>query len=96
MKNIIEELWYGNIQPLERSIRGDSEYDKLRRELSEKLDSFLPALSEEMRNRFEEITDVIWDMGALGQTDAFVHGFRLGARFVMDVTGEYKGQFEAR
>jgi len=25
--------------------------------------------------------------------DAFIYGFRLGARMMMDVVGEYKGQF---
>ncbi len=33
-------------------------------------------------------------MGKLmGEEDAFIYGFRLGARMIMDVVGEYKGQF---
>ncbi|MBE6598210.1 MAG: hypothetical protein E7638_02070 [Ruminococcaceae bacterium] len=94
MKNMIEELWYGNLRPSERVIRGGSEYDGLRKDLSERLDEISPLLSENAQAKFEEIINGLGHMTALSEADAFVQGFRMGAKLIMDMMGEYEGQFE--
>jgi hypothetical protein len=32
-------------------------------------------------------------MTMLSEEDSFIYGFRLGARMILDVIGDYKGQF---
>lgn len=90
---VLKELWRGNISPTERSVRPGSDYKKASLEICEQLDRFMENLTPEEKKRWEAISDLRNDMALLGEEDAFIYGFRLGARMVMDVVGEYKGQF---
>ena len=33
------------------------------------------------------------EMNYLHEEDIFIYGFRMGARMILDVVGDYKGQF---
>jgi hypothetical protein len=33
------------------------------------------------------------DMNMLSEEDIFIYGFRMGARMILDVVGDHKGQF---
>ena len=83
--NILEELWYGNIQPMEVShIENNAQYkealqlvnrnyDRLQEELTEKQKELLIRYAES-RNEFSNITEL----------DAFETGFKLGAGLVIE------------
>ena len=90
---VLKELWRGNISPTERSVRPGSEYKKVSLEICERLDRFLENLTPEEKKQWEAISDLRNDMTLLGEEDAFIYGFRLGARMIMEVVGKYKGQF---
>lgn len=84
MKNFIEELYYGNIDPQARGFTKNSRikkaYDKiteLEKLLNERLDSEEKELFISFVNTSSEIT-------AESELDTFIVGFRLGARFVYD------------
>ena len=82
--DILEELWYGNIQPMELShIESNAEYkealnlvnnnyDRLQEGLTDKQKQLLMRYAES-RNEFSNITEL----------DAFKTGFKLGARLVI-------------
>lgn len=53
----------------------------------------LEILTPEGKKRWETISELRSDMTLMGEEDAFIYGFRLGARMIMDVVGEYRGQF---
>ena len=84
--NILEELWYGNIQPMELShIENNAQYkealqlvnrnyDRLQEGLTEKQKELLMRYAES-RNEFSNITEL----------DAFKTGFKLGAGLVIEV-----------
>ena len=84
--DILEELWYGNIQPMEVSqIENNaqykealnlvnSNYDRLQEGLTEKQKELLMRYAES-RNEFSNITEL----------DAFKTGFKLGAGLVIEV-----------
>jgi len=90
---VLKDLWRGNISPTERSVRPGSDYKKVSHEICEKIDRFLETLSPEEKKQWEAISDLRNDMTLMGEEDAFIYGFRLGARMMMDIVGEYKGQF---
>ncbi len=90
---VLKELWRGNISPTERSVRPGSDYKRVSAEICEQLDRFLEALTPEEKKRWEAIHDLQNDMAILGEEDAFIYGFRLGARVMLDVLGDYSGQF---
>ena len=83
--NILEELWYGNIQPMEVShIENNAQYkealnlvnrnyDRLQEGLTEKQKELLMRYAES-RNEFSNITEL----------DAFKTGFKLGAGLVIE------------
>jgi len=82
--DILEELWYGNIQPMELGhIEGtveykealqlvNSNYDRLQEGLTDKQKELLIKYAES-RNEFSNITEL----------DAFKTGFKLGAGLVI-------------
>jgi len=92
---VLKELWRGSITPTERSVRPGSDYKKTSLEICEQIDRFLENLTPEEKKQWEAINDLRNDLCLMGEKDAFIYGFRLGARIVMDVVGEYKGQFIA-
>jgi len=90
---VLKELWRGEIAPVERSVRAGSDYQKASLEICKQIDRFLENLTPEEKKQLEAIDNVRSDMTMLEAEDAFIRGFRLGARMIMDVVGEYEGQF---
>ena len=92
---VLKELWWGNISPTDRQVRQGSEYQQTAKEVREKMGEFLEPLSPEARERLEAINDLKSDLSVMANEDYFLYGFRLGARMILDIIGDYEGQFEA-
>jgi len=90
---VLKELWRGNISPTERTVRPGSGYKEICLELSKQTDSFVETLTPEGKKQLEAIDDLRSDMMIMAEEEAFIYGFHLGARMMMDVVGEYRGQF---
>ena len=90
---VLQELWRGNITPSERFVRSGSEYKKIAGKLSDEMDRLMEAISPEARKQVEAIDNLRAGMTVLANEDYFIYGFRLGARLILDVVGDYKGQF---
>lgn len=84
MKNFIEELYYGNIDPQARGFTKNSRikkaYDKIT-ELEKQLNERLDINEQEM---FKSFININSEITAESELDTFILGFRLGARFVYD------------
>lgn len=90
---VLQELWRGNITPSERFVRSGSEYKKIAGKLSDEMDRLMDAISPEARKQLENIGNLRADMTVLANEDYFIYGFRLGARLILDIVGDYQGQF---
>ena len=90
---VLQELWRGNITPSERFVRSGSEYKKIAGKLSDEMDRLMEAISPEARKQLENIGNLRADMTVLANEDYFICGFRMGAILMLDVLGDYKGQF---
>ena len=90
---VLQELWRGNITPSERFVRSGSEYKKIAGKLSDEMDRLVEMISPEARKQLENIGNLRADMAVLSNEDIFIYAFRMGARLMLDVLGEYKGQF---
>ena len=90
---VLQELWRGNITPSERFVRSGSEYKKIAGKLSDEMDRLMEMISPGARKQLENIGNLRADMAVLSNEDIFIYAFRLGARLMLDVLGEYKGQF---
>ena len=85
---ILEELYYGNVQPITRAYGPDSALMKaihLRRQNEDKL---VETLTDAQRERFEKYEDAATEAHCLSRYDAFAYafayGFRLGMRLAID------------
>ena len=84
MKNIIEALFYGNIDPQARSVKKGSYIQKQMTILANS-ESFLnEKLTGEEKKAFASFVDASSVILGKAELDSFMVGFRLGARFVYD------------
>ena len=86
---VLQDLWDGNISPSERSIRHGSLYADLSRQAIEDEVKFRKELSEKGRAIYEDYCNKQNKLLELGEADAFIQGFRLGARIILDVVTDY-------
>ena len=85
MPNVLEELYYGNISPAERSIRPGS---KVQRALQKRdaLESKLnESFTDEQKAAFEQYLSLSAEILDANCLDSFINGFRLGARFTHEM-----------
>ena len=80
MDKILEELWYGNIDPMEAVGSGGPQYKELMARNREKIAA---QLDEEMQEVLETYDDNIREMDAIAEKEAFAYGFRLGVRLAV-------------
>jgi hypothetical protein len=83
--SILEELWYGNIAPNERYLRNSAEYKKLLELLARNQDALLSRLNDEEKATFEKYADCMNEMACITEQDAFIKGFTLGAKIIIEV-----------
>lgn len=90
---VLRELWRGEISPTDRRVRQGSEYQQQATEVRKQMADFVKMLSPEAKERMETITDLKHSLSLMAEEDVFIYGFRLGARMMLDVIGDYEGQF---
>ena len=90
---VLEKLWRGGLSPSERYCNKDSEYKRLLRSLCEASEKLSSELSPEGKKALEEHEQIQLDLIGISEEDVFINAFRLGARMMLDVVGDYKGQF---
>ena len=84
MLNIIEELFYNNIDPQARMVRNGSNLQKQLGLMSDYEEQLTRTLKDEERKLFLAFVNSVSEVQAESQLDSFMVGFRLGARFVFD------------
>ena len=90
---VLRELWRGEISPTDRRVRQGSEYQQRAAEVRKQMADLAALLSPEVKERMEDINDQKHSLAVLAEEDVFIYGFRLGARMMLDVMGDYEGQF---
>ena len=90
---VLENRWRNGISPSERYCDKNSEYKKLLRNLCEASEKVSAELSPKGKQAFEEHERIQLALIGISEEDIFVNAFRLGARMMLDVIGDYKGQF---
>ena len=83
--NIIEELWYGNISPWERDFKKGSKYSELLGYIVRHEEDLKKRLNDEEIEILEKFTECTNEMYGISEREAFVRGFTLGVRIVIEV-----------
>ena len=87
---VLSELWYGNIEPQDRTIPRNSEYKKLLSKICEYEETFRGIFSPEQQTEFEDYENATISVTAICEEAAFVYGFRLGAKIMLEVLEDLK------
>ena len=82
---ILEELWYGNVAPGERSVDNGDRLWNLGRLILQNEEELAPLLSEKAKEVLEKLRDNQSELNDLNECEVFVCGFRLGARIMLEV-----------
>ena len=80
MKNIIEELWNGEINPQDTLVDNNPHYKELQHLQSRNKTELLECLSEEQKEKLEKYCDTTLEMNSVSEREAFASGFRIALR----------------
>ena len=82
---VINELWYGNIEPQDRTIPRDKDYKQLLKRICDYEEQFRGIFSPEQQKAFEDYENATISVTAISEEASFVEGFRLGAKIMLEV-----------
>ena len=84
MSNVIEELYYGNLEPQELTTEISPKLKKKLSALAKKEEDLSAILPEKEKELFANYVNAYNEFSSLSNSDSFITGFRLGARFTFD------------
>ena len=84
MKNMIDELWSGNIQPLEETTP-TVEMRDVSRHISQRTEALREMLSEDGTALLEKLVDDFYESSSLLAREAFKRGLKLGANLMLEI-----------
>lgn len=82
--NILEELYFGNINPNVKGFEKNTPYGKAMQTLSDREEKLTALLEGEEQSLLFDLVNVQNEITAISELERFVEGFRLGARFMRD------------
>ena len=85
MAGFIEDFYYGNIEPQERSAKMSKATQKQFEILVNNEEILSKILTDESKQQFLEYVNAWHEVNCDSNLDSFIMGFRLGARFAYDV-----------
>lgn len=84
MANIIEDFYYGNIEPQEVNSELTPKLKKKLSSLAEKEEQLTTRLTGEDKELFQNYVSAYIGFLTTSNADSFISGFRLGAKFTYD------------
>ena len=84
MSNIIEDFYYGNIEPQEANSELTPKLKKKLSSLAEKEEQLTARLTGEDKEMFQNYVSAYIEFSTTSNADSFISGFRLGARFTYE------------
>ena len=80
----LENLWYGNLHPVEEFLTDNKEYKGLLRIVAKNREKFENSLSSEQTELFEKYYTATNDMNDISETAAFRCGFTLAVALLTE------------
>ncbi len=86
--NILEEFWYGNIEPADYDATPGKEYKELLQLISRNEDKLLSTMTDAQKELFSRYTDGVREHQTMAECLLFQNSFRLGARIMLEIMKE--------
>ena len=83
--NILEEFWYGNIEPSEYDTSPNPEYKEILQLVSRNEDKLLATMTAEQKEIFSRYQDCVREYQAMAECLLFQRSFCLGAQIMLKV-----------
>ena len=84
MSNIIEDLYYGTLEPQELNSELTPKLKKKLSNLADKEEQLTARLTSEDKELFQNYVSTYIEFSTTSNADSFISGFRLGAKFTYD------------
>ena len=85
---ILEELWYGNIEPTEFGSSTSPEYKELRRLVDRNETELRATMTDTQKELFTRYLESVLEYQTLSELMLFQNSFKLGARLAIEVMTE--------
>lgn len=83
--DILENLYYGNLFPHEKCAKLDDETKELLGLFNKNEENLIANLFNEQKETFGKYKDCNQEISEICERNAFLNGFRLGARIIIEV-----------
>ena len=90
---VLEKLWREGLSPSERFVRNGSEYQRLMMQLCDMENALLNLLPDDGKALLARYEEIQRSVSALSEEETFVTAFRMGAQMMLDIVGDYQGNF---
>lgn len=84
MVNILEDFWYGNINPQEQITEKSQAIKELLKLQTRNRDKLYNSITAEQREILEKYDDCIDEMQNIIELEIFIYAFRLGGRLMLE------------
>ena len=81
---VMEDLWYGNLNPHETYLNGNCRFKHLLSLMGKNRDNLSDTLTEQQKEALAKYDDAVNEMHSIAEEAAFHCGFSLGVRLVME------------
>ena len=85
MKSVIDDLYFGRINPCDRY--SSPEEQELMGHIDEGYERLAEGMTEEQRMGLEKLKDDLMEVGLISEREMFAYGVRLGMRLAVEVMG---------
>ena len=85
---ILEDFWYGNIEPSEFDTSPSPEYKEILLLISRNEDKLLATMTDAQKELFSRYTDCVREYQAMAECLLFQNSFSLGAKIMLEVMRE--------
>ena len=86
--SVLEDFWYGNIEPSEYDTSFAKEYKEALLRISRNEESLQDTLTDSQRKLFAQYLDSVREFPAMAECLLFQNSFRLGARMMLEIINE--------
>ena len=83
--NILEEFWYGNIEPAEYDVSPSKEYKEMLQLISRNEDKLLATMTDSQKELFTRYADCVREYQTMAECMLFQNSYRLEARMMLAV-----------
>ena len=84
MSKVLEELYYGNIQPNSKRYGQDSPFVKAAKLKNIHLEKLMASLNDAEKDIFEKYCEAKGDIEEISRQDNFTYGFKLGTMLMIE------------